>query len=187
MYGRTDVRTYGRLEIHPCVLQDIGPLGPLPWSHSTTSLGHPKQGIGYRWPCAILGWLVWWCHGVLGGGPPLRKLKTAQEQSHLRFVGLCSRWEKDIVCWISQYTILHFLMRHNPFLFRWCHGVLGGGPPFLFPTLHQSLVGLSRSLFRRRILITFPLANHGCILAANPSRNCARTILLLSWDCFQQC
>ena len=25
-----DVRTYGRLEIHPCVLQDIGPLGPLP-------------------------------------------------------------------------------------------------------------------------------------------------------------
>ena len=33
-YGRTDVRTYGRtdgrLEIHPCVLQDIGPLGPLP-------------------------------------------------------------------------------------------------------------------------------------------------------------
>ena len=30
MDGRTDVRTYGRLEIHPCVLQDIGPLGPLP-------------------------------------------------------------------------------------------------------------------------------------------------------------
>ena len=28
--GRTYVRTYGRLEIHPCVLQDIGPLGPLP-------------------------------------------------------------------------------------------------------------------------------------------------------------
>ena len=28
--GRTDVRTYGRMEIHPCVLQDIGPLGPLP-------------------------------------------------------------------------------------------------------------------------------------------------------------
>ena len=23
---RTDGRTYGRLEIHPCVLQDIGPL-----------------------------------------------------------------------------------------------------------------------------------------------------------------
>ena len=29
-YGRTDVRTDGRKEIHPCVLQDIGPLGPLP-------------------------------------------------------------------------------------------------------------------------------------------------------------
>ena len=33
-YGRTDGRTYvrtdGRKEIHPCVLQDIGPLGPLP-------------------------------------------------------------------------------------------------------------------------------------------------------------
>ena len=28
--GRTYVRTYRRLEIHPCVLQDIGPLGPLP-------------------------------------------------------------------------------------------------------------------------------------------------------------
>ena len=28
--GRTDGRTDGRLEIPPCVLQDIGPLGPLP-------------------------------------------------------------------------------------------------------------------------------------------------------------
>ena len=28
--GRTYVRTDGRKEIHPCVLQDIGPLGPLP-------------------------------------------------------------------------------------------------------------------------------------------------------------
>ena len=26
----TDVRTDGRKKIHPCVLQDIGPLGPLP-------------------------------------------------------------------------------------------------------------------------------------------------------------
>ena len=37
------------------------------------------------------------------GGPILSaiqlKLKTAQEQSHLRFTGLRSRWEKDIVCW----------------------------------------------------------------------------------------
>jgi len=30
MDGQTDVRTDGRKEIHPCVLQDIGPLGPLP-------------------------------------------------------------------------------------------------------------------------------------------------------------
>ena len=28
--GETVGRTYGRTEIHPCVLQDIGPLGPLP-------------------------------------------------------------------------------------------------------------------------------------------------------------
>ena len=28
--GRMDGRTYGRMEIHPCVLQDICPLGPLP-------------------------------------------------------------------------------------------------------------------------------------------------------------
>ena len=48
----------GRKEIHPCVLQDIGPLGLLPCSHSTSSANHSKQGIGYRWPCAILGWLV---------------------------------------------------------------------------------------------------------------------------------
>ena len=27
---RTEGRTDGCLEIHPCVLQDIGPLGPLP-------------------------------------------------------------------------------------------------------------------------------------------------------------
>ena len=28
--GRMDVCREGRKEIHPCVLQDIGPLGPLP-------------------------------------------------------------------------------------------------------------------------------------------------------------
>ena len=28
--GRTEGRKDGRLEIPPCVLQDIGPLGPLP-------------------------------------------------------------------------------------------------------------------------------------------------------------
>ena len=48
----------GHMEIHLCVLQDVGLLGPLPCSHSTFSANHSKQGIGYRWPCAILGWLV---------------------------------------------------------------------------------------------------------------------------------
>ena len=28
--GRTDRRTDGRFKISPCVLQEIGPLGPLP-------------------------------------------------------------------------------------------------------------------------------------------------------------
>ena len=45
----------GCLEIHPCVLQDIGPLGPLPCSHSITSLDHSKQCIWYRRLCAVLG------------------------------------------------------------------------------------------------------------------------------------
>ena len=45
-------------KIHPCVLQDIGPLGPLPCSHFNSTANHSKQGTGYRWPCAIFGWLV---------------------------------------------------------------------------------------------------------------------------------
>ena len=48
-------------EIHPCVPQDICPLGPLPCSHSTYSADHSKQGIGYRWQWAILGLLVYHC------------------------------------------------------------------------------------------------------------------------------
>ena len=44
---RMDVQMDGRKEIHPCVLQDIVPLGPLPSSHSTSSADHSKQGIGY--------------------------------------------------------------------------------------------------------------------------------------------
>ena len=32
----------GHLEISPCVLQDIGPLGPLPCSHSTFWAAAPK-------------------------------------------------------------------------------------------------------------------------------------------------
>ena len=34
--GQTDGRTDGCLEIHPCVLQDIGPLGPLPKKDQST-------------------------------------------------------------------------------------------------------------------------------------------------------
>ena len=33
---RTDIQKNGRLEIHPCVLQDIGPLGPLPKKDQST-------------------------------------------------------------------------------------------------------------------------------------------------------
>ena len=44
MDGRTDGRMDGRmdrrLEIHPCVLQDIGPLGPLPKKHLKHSFSH---------------------------------------------------------------------------------------------------------------------------------------------------
>ena len=36
----------GRLEIHPCVLQDIGPLGPLPCSHSSSSAITPSRASG---------------------------------------------------------------------------------------------------------------------------------------------
>ena len=35
----------GRLEIHPCVLQDIGPLGPLPCSHSTSASALSSRAI----------------------------------------------------------------------------------------------------------------------------------------------
>ena len=38
----------GLMEIHPCVLQDIGPLGPLPCFHLDSSPKHSKQGNGYR-------------------------------------------------------------------------------------------------------------------------------------------
>ena len=48
----------GHLEIHSCVLQDIGPLGPLPCSHSITLDDYLEQGIGYHWPCVILGRLI---------------------------------------------------------------------------------------------------------------------------------
>ena len=36
--GRTEGQRDRRLKIPPCVLQDIGPLGPLPCSHLSTAL-----------------------------------------------------------------------------------------------------------------------------------------------------
>ena len=44
MYGRT----YGRKEIHPCVLQDIGPLGPLP-----KKAGYTATPVGCGWIGAV--------------------------------------------------------------------------------------------------------------------------------------
>ena len=47
----------GRKEIHPCVLQDIDPLGPLPCSHSTPSADHS----GHRVPLTMCDpWMT--CH-----------------------------------------------------------------------------------------------------------------------------
>ena len=38
-----EVRTDGRKEIHPCVLQDIGPLGPLPKKEKKTGRGKESE------------------------------------------------------------------------------------------------------------------------------------------------
>ena len=38
--------------------QDVRKFTPASCSHSNSSANHSKQGIGYSWPCAILGWLV---------------------------------------------------------------------------------------------------------------------------------
>ena len=62
--GRTDGQTYRRTdgckEIHPCVLQDIGPLGPL-LKQQAKSHSSPKAVSGQRYPCpakvvCALGW-----------------------------------------------------------------------------------------------------------------------------------
>ena len=42
--GRTDGRTDGRLEIPPCVLQDIGPLGPLPKNEDNVNDNGNRNG-----------------------------------------------------------------------------------------------------------------------------------------------
>ena len=69
-----------RLKIYSCVLQDIGPLGPLPCSHSTTSLDHSKQGTP-SWPCAILGWLVSSWLLKISEWPPTLPSSSASTQS----------------------------------------------------------------------------------------------------------
>ena len=44
--GRTDVWTDGCMDIHPCVLQDIGPLGPLPKKALETRLSNLLLSVG---------------------------------------------------------------------------------------------------------------------------------------------
>ena len=44
--GHTDVRMYGRMEIHPCVLQDIGPSRPLPKKGKRKGRAEERQGEG---------------------------------------------------------------------------------------------------------------------------------------------
>ena len=59
--GRMDRRMCGCMEIHPCVLQDIGPLGPLPKKegkdkkgnkagYTATSCGRVGRGVNARFP-----------------------------------------------------------------------------------------------------------------------------------------
>ena len=47
MDRRTDGRMYGHLEIHPCVLQDIGPLGPLPKKGDRLN-NHNRQAVNQK-------------------------------------------------------------------------------------------------------------------------------------------
>ena len=42
--GWMDGQMYGHLEIHPCVLQDIGPLGPLPKKGTDQLTNQPVDG-----------------------------------------------------------------------------------------------------------------------------------------------
>ena len=52
--GRTDRRTDGRMEIHPCVLQDIGPLGPLPKKSVKSKLEEVNSHKSVRWSAVPL-------------------------------------------------------------------------------------------------------------------------------------
>ena len=53
--GRTEGRKDGRLEITPCVLQDIGPLGPLPKKEMNKRRNSRKGIIWSAVPDALLG------------------------------------------------------------------------------------------------------------------------------------
>ena len=46
--GHTDGQTDGRKEIHPCLLQDIGPLGPLPKKGTDRPMDGRKDIAGCR-------------------------------------------------------------------------------------------------------------------------------------------
>ena len=56
--GDFDARWDGRMEIHPCVLQDIGPLGPLPKKDCkdgyTGSIGNMEPGDVEKFLFAVL-------------------------------------------------------------------------------------------------------------------------------------
>ena len=59
----------GCIKIHHCVLQDIGPLRPLPCSHCTSSAITPSRSsvtAEAHWPCVILGWHFPFCMTYFG-------------------------------------------------------------------------------------------------------------------------
>ena len=69
--GRTYVRTDGRKEIHPCVLQDIGPLGPLPKKRERKRKRNrsPKGNMWSAIPFALLCMIVTLSEMKQGSGP----------------------------------------------------------------------------------------------------------------------
>ena len=52
--GRTEGRTDGRLEIPPCVLLDIGPLGPLPKKGTNRPTKRPNDRGTEAAGCAVV-------------------------------------------------------------------------------------------------------------------------------------
>ena len=124
--------------------------------HSTTSLDHPKQGIGYGWPCAILGWLVtyrlapleealsinWSHHSVIWFFSPLLHDHVASWKVWKRAFKMLPLWLSACAClWGGGSTTLPFPPpRHGNIMITWSlHSIL-----FLFivgaasPTLANS-------------------------------------------------